>query len=131
MEYSEQEVSSLDALLRHTFFGLSHDGLIETNFQYGKKDPIQLAFSDQSITGKANATRQKGSSRIATESHSYHLTAAKWGTKQIAYVPHQFPKTAQVPDIYGKLESMKEIKTAEKLEFEPKAPEIPKGSELR
>ncbi len=121
------QVAELGSLLS----GPSALPALKLEIQYGKKDPIQLAFSDQSITGKANAARQKGSSRVAAESHRYHLTAAKWGTKQIAYVPHLFPKTVQVPDVYGKLGSMKEIKTAEKIEFELKAPETPKGSELR
>jgi len=121
------QVAELGSLLS----GPSDLPALKLEIQYGKKDPIQLAFSDQSISGKTNATRQKSSNRVATESHSYHLTAAKWGTKQIAYVPHLFPKTAQVPDVYGKLESMKEIKTAEKIELDLKAPETPKGSELR
>ncbi len=104
---------------------------LKLEIRYGKKDPIQLAFTDKSISGKGSATRQKGSSRVATETHRYRLTAAKWGTQQVAYVPHLYPQTAQSPNIYGPLDSLNEIKTAEKPELELKVPETPKGSELR
>lgn len=38
MDFNEEEYSKGDSLLRHTFFGLANDGLIENNFQYGSKD---------------------------------------------------------------------------------------------
>lgn len=38
MGFSAEEKAKADTLLRHTFFGLSNDGLIEDNFQYGPKE---------------------------------------------------------------------------------------------
>ena len=100
---------------------------LKLEIQYGKKDPILLAFSDHSVSGKAGGT----SNRLATDSHRYQLVAAQWGAKQVAYVPHATPKTAQNSGIYGKLEVMQEIKTAEKLEPGLDKKETSKESELR
>lgn len=38
MGFSAAENAKAETLLRHTFFGLSNDGLIEENFQYGPKE---------------------------------------------------------------------------------------------
>ncbi len=38
MEYSAEEKANVDSLFRHTFFGLTNDGLIENNFLYGSKE---------------------------------------------------------------------------------------------
>ncbi len=101
---------------------------LKLEIQYGKKDPIQLAFSDKALSGKADSNRQKGSSRVAAESRSYHLIAAKWGTQQVAYVPHQFPRTAVLLDIYSKDVGSMQIKTAEKNGDELNIDEIKKAS---
>lgn len=40
MEFNEDEYNKGETLLRHTFFSLANDGLIENNFQYGPKENI-------------------------------------------------------------------------------------------
>ena len=40
MGFSREEHSKAEPLLRHTFFGLANEGLIENNFQYGPKESI-------------------------------------------------------------------------------------------
>jgi hypothetical protein len=38
MDFTQEEYDKGDSLLRHTFFGLANDGLIENHFQYGSKE---------------------------------------------------------------------------------------------
>lgn len=40
MDFTQEEYGKGDSLLRHTFFGLANDGLIENDFQYGSKDSM-------------------------------------------------------------------------------------------
>jgi hypothetical protein len=37
MGFTQEELSKINAILRHTFFGLANDRLIENQFQYGSK----------------------------------------------------------------------------------------------
>lgn len=41
MGFSEKELANIEPIIRHTFFGLSNDGLIENNFQYGSKEHME------------------------------------------------------------------------------------------
>ena len=41
MSFTSEELRSNDAFLRHIFFGLSNDGLIEANFQYGSAEHMK------------------------------------------------------------------------------------------
>lgn len=41
MSFTSEEIGKNDALLRHTFFGLSSEGLIESSFQYGPMEHIK------------------------------------------------------------------------------------------
>ncbi len=41
MGFSEEEKGKTDSILRHTFFGLANDYLIENDFQYGNKESLK------------------------------------------------------------------------------------------
>lgn len=45
MDFADDEVSALQSIMSHSFFGLKNEGLIET-FKYGPKEEIQKSFSD-------------------------------------------------------------------------------------
>lgn len=51
MGFSSEEISKFDPLLRHTFFGLANDGLIEYDFQYGPKESISSRFKGATYGG--------------------------------------------------------------------------------
>jgi len=51
MGFSIEEISKSDALIRHTFFGLANDGLIENDFQYGSKESISSRFKGATNVG--------------------------------------------------------------------------------
>ncbi|MCK5536334.1 MAG: hypothetical protein KAI79_05865 [Bacteroidales bacterium] len=40
MDFTEEEISNFESIIRHIFFGLSNDGLIENNFSYGNSEDI-------------------------------------------------------------------------------------------
>jgi hypothetical protein len=40
MDFSEEELINIEPIIRHIFFGLSNDGLIENNFSYGNSEDI-------------------------------------------------------------------------------------------
>lgn len=51
MDFSQEEHSKGETLLRHTFFGLANDGLIENSFQYGSKENMSKRFSKAEYDG--------------------------------------------------------------------------------
>lgn len=70
---------------------------LKLQLSYGDIEPIHLAFSDEALPGESIAAQTASSSRNPTEPRAYHLIAAQWGERGIAYVP-TFPRTVSVYD---------------------------------
>ncbi|HIF9251299.1 TPA: hypothetical protein ACX6RB_002405 [Photobacterium damselae] len=51
MDFTQEELNKGETLVRHTFFGLANDGLIENNFQYGSKESINRRFAKAEYDG--------------------------------------------------------------------------------
>lgn len=51
MDFSDTEINQLGSLLRHTFFGMAADNLIEDDWRYGDQDSLKKAFSRASEPG--------------------------------------------------------------------------------
>ncbi len=51
MGFSNEEKKKFDPLLRHTFFGLANDGLIENDFYYPSKESILSRFNGATDAG--------------------------------------------------------------------------------
>ncbi|MDO6505358.1 hypothetical protein Q4506_01570 [Colwellia sp. 4_MG-2023] len=51
MGYNQEEYDKAEVLLRHTFFGLQNDGLIDNDFQYGGKDHMSKIVKSAQYDG--------------------------------------------------------------------------------
>ena len=78
MDFSPEERRKGETLLRHTFFGLSNDGLIGNGFQYGPKDSMQ-----KSIKGAKHDGVMCEPSALGAE---LFLWAFGHGDQELAYI---------------------------------------------
>jgi len=75
--------------------GVSNLPGIKLDMQYGEADPIRLSFAGEALPGTEIKAKPANDSYPKTEPRSYHLVAAHWGNRGVAYTP-SFPKTAGI-----------------------------------
>ncbi|WP_237225602.1 hypothetical protein [Rubinisphaera sp. JC750] len=68
---------------------------LKLEIQYGDKDPILLAFSEQESTPLPASSDRTTIARNPSENRGYHLISAQWGERHIAMI-NTDSRTAQV-----------------------------------